>query len=149
MAARRFIMRQVLFSGMAVVLGLAITASVQAKGGHGSSGHGSTGNRADSVSRSNQNTSRVSYRPTTNRIETKSGRDVRHHDGKSGESGHVYKGREHRHWKYRSWSHRYHCRCYWDEGESCWYYWCDSDDCYYPMSCADSYPPTVEDEEDD
>jgi hypothetical protein len=83
------------------------------------------------------------------RTENKSHRDTRNHNHRNSDRGHAYKGRHHDHWKYRSWSHRYHCRCYWDEGESCWYYWCDSEDCYYPMSCADTYPPTAEDEEDE
>ena len=139
-------MRQALFSGMAVIFGLVVTASVQAKGGHGSGGH------SGGSSRGSYTASRTGYNSphaTTHRLENRHGRDAySYKEGKSGR-GHVYKGRDHHHWKYRSWSHRYHCRCYWDEGGSCWYYWCDSDDCYYPMSCADTYPPTAEDEEDE
>ena len=143
-------MRQALFGGMAVIFGLIMTASVQAKGAHGSGGHSGGSSRGSyAASRTAYNSPHATtHRTTASRLENRGRAAHSYKEGKSGR-GHVYKGRDHHHWKYRSWSHRYHCRCYWDEGGSCWYYWCDSDDCYYPMSCADSYPPTAEDEEDE
>ena len=62
--------------------------------------------------------------------------------------GYYYKGKDHRHWKYRTWFSRYHCYCYWDAGLNCWYYWSAPTLCYYPLSYAEVSPPTVEDEDD-
>jgi hypothetical protein len=124
-----------------MLLGLALAASTRA-GGYGDHGRSHGG-------RSGHPTPHVNQVHTTNSLVQHSGHNVyyKSHGTKLGH-GYYYKGKDHHHWKYRTWFPRYHCYCYWDAGLNCWYYWSAPKLCYYPLSYAEVAPPTVEDEED-
>jgi hypothetical protein len=112
-------MRHCIWTGLAIAAMGLLTAPAEAGGHHG--GH-STGHHAS-------NHAHHSYHTT---------------HGTRYSRGYYYRGHNHTHWTYTSWSPRYRTRFYWDPSAAAWYYWSAQGNAYYPVSSIDTVPPAVE-----